>query len=243
MASRPRVVFVHGSATDHTTWSIQTGSSLKDRFDLVAPDRDFARTTVAEHASDLATAVGDRAVLVGSSFGAVICLELLRTRPELVPGAILIEPPLPASDDATLATAQAAFYEEFERRLAADGGPAAGEFFLQYVLGPEAYARIPQAFRERSKQRWAEIRADSVALIAYRPHYAELRSCDVPVALVGGARSAPLFAPTLDALAEVLPEAERITIPSAGHMLHAEAPRAFAALLTQFVEDVWPMRS
>ncbi|MFT3698918.1 MAG: alpha/beta hydrolase [Kofleriaceae bacterium] len=236
---RPRLVFVHGSATDHTTWSIQMGSSLKDRFEMIAPDRDFSRTTVAQHADDLARHVGERAILVGSSFGAVICLELLRTRPELVPGAVLIEPPLPPSDEPDYAQGQRAFYEEFERRLAESGGPAAGEFFLQSVLGPEAYARIPRAFRERSAQRWAEIRADSVALIAYRPRYAELGSVDVPVTLVGGERSAPAFAPTLDALAAALPEAERVTIPNAGHMLHAEAPRKFADLLIRFAADTW----
>ncbi len=158
---RPRVVLVHGSATDHTTWSIQLGSSLADRFELVAPDRNFTRSTVAEHAADLAAVVGEAALVVGSSFGAVIALELARTQPARVPGMILIEPPLPPSDDPELASGQRAFYAEFERRIADEGGPAAGEFFLRTVLGPEAYERIPQAFRERSRERWAEIRADS----------------------------------------------------------------------------------
>jgi len=236
--SRPRVVLVHGSATDHTTWAIQVGSSLKDKFELVAPDRDFTRTTVAEHAVDLAAAVGARALVVGSSFGAVIALELARTRPELVAGMVLIEPPMPPSDDPSFAGAQEAFYAEFERRLREEGGPAAGEYFLRTVLGPEAYARIPPAFRERSRQRWAEIQADSVALVAYRPRYAELRTCEVPALLLGGERSAPLFRPTLEALAAVLPEAELVTIPNAGHMLHAEAPRKFADLLIRFAAEV-----
>jgi len=235
--SRPRVVLVHGSATDHTTWAIQVGSSLKDKFELVAPDRNFTRTTVAEHALDLAAAVGERALVVGSSFGAVIALELARTRPELVAGMVLIEPPMPPSDDPAFAGAQEAFYAEFERRLREEGGPAAGEYFLRTVLGPEAYARIPPAFRERSRQRWAEIQADSVALVAYRPRYAELRSCDVPALLLGGERSAPLFRPTLEALAAVLPDAELVTIPNAGHMLHAEAPRKFADLLIRFAAE------
>ena len=237
--SRPRVVLVHGSATDHTTWAIQVGSSLKDKFELVAPDRNFTRTTVAEHAADLAEHVGDDAVVVGSSFGAVITLELARTRPEIVAGMVLIEPPMPPSDDPEFAGAQKAFYAEFERRVREEGGPSAGEYFLRTVLGPEAYARIPQAFRERSRQRWAEIQADSEALIAYEPRYAELRTCEVPALLLGGERSAPLFRPTLEALAAVLPDVERVTIPNAGHMLHAEAPRKFAELLIRFAAEVW----
>jgi len=236
--SRPRVVLVHGSATDHTTWAIQVGSSLKDKFELVAPDRNFTRSTVAEHAADLAEVVGDSALVVGSSFGAVIALELARTRPEIVAGMVLIEPPMPPSDDPPFAGAQKAFYDEFERRVREEGGPSAGEYFLRTVLGPEAYARIPQAFRERSRQRWAEIQADSEALIAYRPRYAELRTCEVPALLVGGERSAPLFRPTLEALAAVLPDAELVTIPNAGHMLHAEAPRKLAELLIRFAAEV-----
>jgi len=236
--SRPRVVLVHGSATDHTTWAIQVGSSLKDKFELVAPDRNFTRTTVAEHAADLAELVGDDAVVVGSSFGAVITLELARTRPEIVAGMVLIEPPMPPSDDPEFAGAQKAFYAEFERRVREEGGPSAGEYFLRTVLGPEAYARIPQAFRERSRQRWAEIQADSEALIAYKPRYADLRTCEVPALLLGGERSAPLFRPTLEALAAVLPDAELVMIPNAGHMLHAEAPRKFAELLIRFAAEV-----
>ena len=236
---RPRVVFVHGSATDRTTWSIQLRSSALDRFELVAPDRDFTRTSVEQHAVDLAAVIGETpALVVGSSFGGVVALELARTQPALLRGAVLIEPPMPPTDDPMFASNQRAFHDEFERRVAADGGPAAGEYFLQTVLGPEAFSRIPPTFRERSRSRWAEIRADSNALIAYRPRYAELRMCTVPMLLLGGERSAPLFLPTLEALAAVLPDAEIVTIPSAGHMLHAEAPRRFAELLIQFAAEV-----
>ena len=234
----PRILFVHGSATDHTTWAIQLGSSLKERFELVAPDRDFTRRTVEEHAADLVPLAGERALVVGSSFGAVIGLELARSHPALVPGLVLVEPPMPPSDDPLHAGAQRAFYAEFERRVTAEGGPAAGEFFLRTVLGPEAYERIPKAFRERSRERWAEIRSDSEALVAYRPRYAALRTFEVPTVLAGGERSAPLFAPTLDALAAVLPHAERVTFPSAGHMLHAEVPRKFGELLIRFAAQV-----
>lgn len=239
---RPRVVLVHGSATDHTTWSIQLGSSLKERFDLIARDRDFSLTSVAAHAADLAgqvasSAAQTRALVVGSSFGAVIVLELARTRPDLVAGAVLIEPPMRSSDDPGLDSAHRAFHAELERRVARDGGPAMGAFFLQSVLGDEAYARIPVAFRERSASRWAEILSDARSLVAYEPRYAALRTCTVPTLLLGGARSAPLFGRTLEALAAALPDAESVTIPNAGHMLHAEAPRKFAELLIGFAAE------
>ena len=233
----PTVLFIHGSAADHTTWSIQLNGTLAERFTLVAYDRRKDATTVEQHAADAAELLAaERALVVGSSFGSVIALELVRTRPALVAGAILIEPPMAASD--ALEAASIAFVAEFDRRQKEQGGPAAAEFFLRFVLVDAAYERMPRAFQERSKQMWAEIRADSAALLAYKPRYPELASVDVPVLLLGGERSATYFRPTLDALEAALPRARIETVPRAGHMLHAEASRRFAQLMIAFAEEV-----
>ncbi len=234
----PQVLFIHGSAADHTTWSIQLASPLRERFTLVAYDRRTEASTVEEHAADAATLLldGSRTLLVGSSFGAVVALDLLRTRPELCAGAVLIEPPMAASDE--LAAAPSAFLAEFDRRAAEQGGPAAGEFFLRFVLGDAAFDRIPRAFQDRSKQKWAEIRADSAALLAYRPRYPKLAAVEAPVLLVGGDRSASYFRATLDALHAALPHARLEIVAGAGHMLHAEAPRKFGDLLIAFAAEI-----
>jgi pimeloyl-ACP methyl ester carboxylesterase len=231
------MLFIHGSAADHTSWSIQLASALRERFTLVAYDRCVEHTTIEQHAADAAEVLaGQRALVVASSFGAVVALELLRTRPELCAGAVLIEPPMGAADD--IAAAPAPFLAEFDRLVAEEGGPAAGEFFLRTVLGDAAFDRIPRAYQERSKDKWAAIRADSAALMAYRPRYAELASIHVPVLLVGGQRSAGYFRPTLDALCRELPRARLEIVAGAGHMLHAEAPRRFAELLTGFADEL-----
>lgn len=232
----PQVLFIHGSATDHATWSIQLASPLRNRFTLVAYDRRRDAVTVEAHAADAASLIeGEPAIVVGSSFGAVVALELVRTRPELCAGAVLIEPPMGASD---AAAAPAAFLTEYDRLVAEQGGPAAAEFFLRMVLGDDAYERIPRAFQDRSKEKWAEIRADSVALLGYRPRYAELGSVAVRALLVGGDRSAGYFRPTLEALRGALPHARLHLIAGAGHMLHAEVPRRFGDLLVGFAAEL-----
>ncbi len=236
--SGPRVLFVHGSAADRSTWSIQL-ATLRDRFAMIAYDRRAGDVTVEEHAADAASLLEGEpgpALVVGSSFGAVIALELLRSRPARCAGGVLIEPPMAAADGAV--SVPAAFLAEYDRRIAADGGPAAAELFLRLVLGDEAYERIPEAFQDRAKARWAEARADTVALIAYRPRYAELRAVDVPVLLLGGERSNAYFRPTLEALRDALPAARLELVAGAGHMLHAEAHRRFAALLTAFAVEI-----
>ena len=233
----PRVLLIHGSAADHTSWAIQLASSLRERFTLIAYDRRATATSVEEHAADAAEVLaGERALIVASSFGAVVALELLRTRPELCAGAILIEPPMGSADD--VPAAPAPFLAEFDRLVADQGGPAAAEFFLRTVLGDTAFERMPRAYQDRSKQKWAEIRADSAGLLAYRPRYAELAAIDIPVLLIGGERSAAYFRPTLEALCRALPRARIEVVAGAGHMLHAEAPRRFAELVTAFADEL-----
>jgi pimeloyl-ACP methyl ester carboxylesterase len=235
-SSRPRVLLIHGSAADRTTWSIQLAGSLRERFELIAYDRGHL-ASVAEYAVEAAGYIGNSpALVVGSSFGGVVALELVRTRPELCAGAVLIEPPMRASDE--VPADALAFLAEFDRRAAEQGGPAAGEYFLRTVLGDAAFERMPKAFRERAAGKWQAIRADSQALLEYLPRYAELRAVATPVLLLGGERSAPYYRATLDALLAALPRARLEIVNGAGHMLHVEAHRRFAELLIGFATEI-----
>ena len=237
--SGPRILFVHGSAADHATWAIQLASPLEERFSLIAYNRREEAPSVEAHAADAAALLAEApgpAVVVGSSFGAVIALELVRSHPDLVAGAVLIEPPMAATD---AAPAAADFLLGLDRVAAERGGEAAADLFLRTVLGEAAFARMPKPFRQRATAKWAAIRADSAALIAYRPRYAELARVTAPVLLLGGERSASYFRATLDALLAALPHARLEIVPAAGHMLHAEASRRFGELVTAFASEAF----
>lgn len=56
-----------------------------------------------------------------------------------------------------------------------------------------------------------------------------------PVLLVGGAQDRTLAPSALDALAALLPGAERLTLPGVGHWPQLEAPEAFDAALLDFL--------
>lgn len=235
----PTLLFVHGSAADHTTWAIQLASPLRTELSLIAYDRRRGDLTVEDHARDALALLAQEprpALIIGSSFGAVIALEVVRQHADAVAGAVLIEPPMGPSDD--LAPAASGFVSDLDRIAATHGGPAAAEQFLRRVLGDAVLARMPRASRDRAIAKWAEIRADSAALLAYRPRYDELRTIATPVLLLGGERSPPSYRATLDALAAALPRARLATVPRAGHMLHAEAHRTFSELVGAFAAEV-----
>ncbi|HEY4175401.1 MAG TPA: alpha/beta hydrolase [Kofleriaceae bacterium] len=233
-----RLLLIHGSAADSSTWSIQRATPLAKTFDLIAYDRPDL-TTVEAAADDAVARLGDDptpALVAGSSFGAVVALDAIRRYPARFSGAILIEPPMAPTEEPT--AEQRAMFAAFDRVRDAKGDEAAAELFLRTVLGDAAYERMPKAYQDRSKAKASQIRADSVALLAYQPRYAELATVQLPVLLLGGERSFEYFAPTLDALERALPNARRITVPNAGHMLHAEAHRTFTQLVTDFASRV-----
>ena len=243
------VLLVHGSAADHTTWSIQL-KSMAAHARLITWDRRGADTsplppevsffTVEQHADDAARLiereVGGPVVTCGSSFGGVVVLELARRRPDLVRGAVLLEPPL-HPDDLERGIPES-FLAEYDRLEREHDGPTAAEFFLRHVLGDEAFERMPRRFQERSKSMWRQIRQDTAALGEYRVRYRALREVTTPFLLLGGERSAPFFRPTLEALHASLGNAQLETLTGAGHMMHAEVFRRFNERLLSFMAEL-----
>jgi pimeloyl-ACP methyl ester carboxylesterase len=149
---------------------------------------------------------------------------------------VMIEPPLGAGDD--VPAVPVGFLTALDALATEQGPEAAAERFLRTVLGDAAFERMPRAYRDRATAKSAEIRADSAALIAYDPRYAELASVQTPVLLLGGDRSAPYFLPTLETLRASLPNSRLEIVKGAGHMLHAEASRRFLELVTSFADEI-----
>jgi pimeloyl-ACP methyl ester carboxylesterase len=228
----PPVLLIHGSATDHATWLFQL-TTLGDRIAMVAYDR-RSTGSVAGEVADAARMLEPGMVVCGSSFGAVVALELACTRGRDVAGVVLIEPPLGPGDEPLVGSRE--LLVAYDTCTAARGGEAAAELFMRTVLGDATVERMPPGMRARSLGKWREIRADVAALLAHRLDRAALAALDVPCLLVGGERSAAKFAPTLAALAGVLPRSRRVTVDGAGHMLHAERYRVFGDLLAGFAE-------
>ena len=244
------MLLVHGSAADRTTWTIQL-AGLRSKLRLIAYDRRGTGAsplpqgaeflTVEAHADDAAKLIethneGRPVVAIGSSFGGVVVLDLARRRPELLKGAMILEPPLAENDEEPPIPED--FLFKYDAIARTTGGTDAAEYFLRSVLGDGAYEKMPKKFQERSKALHAQIRQDIAALGAYPVRYSELASVKVPILLLGGEKSAPFYRRALYALEVSLGNAMLETLSGAGHMMHADAHRRFNQRVLDFVAEV-----
>ncbi|MFN2611906.1 MAG: alpha/beta fold hydrolase, partial [Solirubrobacterales bacterium] len=106
-STAPALLCLHQTGASSAEWR-PLGEALGGRARLLAPDRlgwaeaelpeGYRATTIHEQAEDAASRLsgpGNRpAIACGAGIGAAIALDLLLGHPELVSGAVLIEPPL-----------------------------------------------------------------------------------------------------------------------------------------------------
>ncbi|HEY8143866.1 MAG TPA: alpha/beta hydrolase [Kofleriaceae bacterium] len=240
--SGPPALLVHGAAADHGTWTLQL-HGLDDAFTLLAYDRRVGQgITTEDHADDAAALLarevdGARAIVIASSYGGVVALELACRAPERVAALILCEPPLPPGE--YVPSAPAGYGCHFDRLIARAGGERAAEMFLRSVLGDGGFQAIPGRYRRDLCAMWPQIRSDMYSLGSYRVDHARLAAIPHPVLLLAGDRSPPFLATCLDALAAVLPRARRGVIPRAGHAMHIDNHRAFRDAIEAFTATVW----
>jgi pimeloyl-ACP methyl ester carboxylesterase len=235
----PAVVLVHGTGATRTFWR-ETQDALGEGIRAIAYDRrgygdsgapePYEATTVGEHADDLAALTraldAAPAVLCGHSFGAIATIDALLHHADIARAAVLIDPGMLwlAPSGAQEASEVRAAAEEAARERGPAGvidafiegtcGPGAEE-----VLGDDRYAEShahPRAFM-------AEVQA--AANWSAPPR--DLRGLDVPITLVAGERSKPVWHEIAEALAGMLPRAELRWV-DAGHLLPIEVPDLLA---------------
>ncbi len=170
-------------------------------------------------------------------------LTLAVARPELVRTLVLGEPPLfhwlPALPeggvllDEFMANAFGPARQAFER-----GEPETGvRTFINGVIGPGAFDRMPAATREMMLDNATTMRAETTSpLEVYFPRFTpdDVRGLPIPVLLVEGAISPRIFGMVTDELGRVLPEAERVTISAASHGMHGQNPAEYNEAVLAF---------
>jgi pimeloyl-ACP methyl ester carboxylesterase len=232
------LLLVHGTACDRAVWEELLGA-LPESLRAIAYDRraygesgapePYGGTTVEEQADDAAELLekldAAPALLCGHDLGALVCLDLLRRRPDLARGAVLIEPPL-LSLSPRGAEAMSELREAVQRG-AADGGPAgAVEAFLVGLGGEGVLDLLGTRRISAATSAPRAFAADLAAAPRWSFARRELRAIDAPVTVVAGTRGGAWREPA-PALSELLGSARLVEV-EAGHFVQLERPETVA---------------
>jgi 3-oxoadipate enol-lactonase len=243
------MLFIHGMCGAASVWADQM-RRLAPHFRCVAYDRrghshsplgEITQRTVELHADDAAQLIMELGlapcIVVGSSGGARVALDLIRRYPRLVKGAVLSEPPAmalaPDGGKAFMGQVKPAV----EGAMACGGSHAAVDAFFEVVC-PGLWRTL------RDEQREVPYRANAVELFGdlampqYQISPADLAEIRVPSLILCGSESHPVFPAIASVLAESIPSAQLVRFEGSGHVTYAERPAEFAAAVEAFARRI-----
>lgn len=244
-AGEPTLVLVHGMAGGAWVWDDQV-ARLSGAFRCVAYDRaghSRSRTGDADqrparHADDLARLIeflgADRPIVVGSSSGGVVAVELLRRRPDLVRGAVVSEPPLFGIDPAAGDELRGLIAGPVGSAMREGGPPAALEAFLSTMgLWATLDERRRAAYLTNAGLLLPTLEAAGPSVTRQ-----DLATLTTPVCVVAGDQGPPPLRRLARSLADALPDARHVLLRGAGHATYVDEPEAFARCVADFAAEV-----
>ncbi|MEV4315353.1 alpha/beta hydrolase [Actinocrispum sp. NPDC049592] len=192
---------------------------------------DLPNCTLADEVADVVEAAKRHespVILYGHSSGAVVALEALVAAPELFSKAVIYEPP--SVIDAPLTGPATDRVQE----LVAKGRPGkAFQIFLREVVRmPAREAWLVGKIVGLTKGRLVPRQVDDMLAIdelgVRLDAYAQIK---VPVVLLGGDRSPKHLTERLDALARVMPAAQRVVLRGRDHGADLAAPNEIVQVI------------
>ncbi|MFL6142234.1 MAG: alpha/beta fold hydrolase [Labedaea sp.] len=231
---------------DGRMWDrVRTG--LAGHAQVITPDpRGFGRTPLGDAGPDLDVLAADvlelldslglrRAVLGGCSMGGYVAMAVLRAAPERVAGLVLID---------TRSTADAAQAREnryaMAERAERDGVGWLAEEMLPALLGPTTLERRPDVV-DAVRRLLAGLSPAAVAAaqraMALRPDAgAVLRAAEVPALVLHGEEDRLIGVDAARSMAELLPQAELVVLPTAGHLPPLEVPAEVTSAIVAWLD-------
>ena len=237
------LVLVHGGTADRTRW-MPVADALAERFTLHLMDRrgrgastqeaqgDYALEREAEDVIAVAEAAGAPVRLLGHSYGGLIGVEVLRSKPEVVERALLYEP---AFDTPGQRIAPPEALDEVKRQLAAGNREAALVAFFELVVGvdPTPLMDTP-VWQARLAAAHTIVREADIGL-SYTCDAAALSHVDVPVRVLAGTASPPAFGAAARAAVGAIPGAELVWLEGYGHTMMDADSDGFVAQVVDFL--------
>jgi pimeloyl-ACP methyl ester carboxylesterase len=244
------LVLVQGSWDSHQDWDL-IAPSLAESFRVLTYDRrghshserPVVPGSVREDVEDLATLIEllglAPAWVAGNSFGSSIALRLASARTELFRGLIAHEPPLFSllADDPSLALVLGNVNRTLHavaERIASGDHAGAAEQFVETVLGPGTWPQLAPDARKAVIENAPTFLDEANDPEQFAFDLEAIKDFWKPTLLTRGEASPPIFTPVVSRLAEVLPHAEVLTLPGAGHIPHATHPLVYVDAILAF---------
>jgi pimeloyl-ACP methyl ester carboxylesterase len=241
----PPVLLVHDTAATGAVWD-PLAETLAPQFRAISYDRrgwggssepdDYRRTTIEEQSEDAAAvldaAAGAPAVVCGAGVGAVIALDLLLRRVELVSAAVLIEPTL--LQLTPLAT-EALSQDRRRIEIAAGNRENVIDLYLSGALPALApgVERLPEATADAARGRPRSVMAELGIPAGWRMPIPRLAGADRPSAIVTAESTPPLIHEAARSLATRLAQSAHHEVSSPHGPPHVDAATEVAAIVAE----------
>ncbi len=241
LGSGPAVILVCGGSVDRTS-NAPLAALLAEHFTVFNFDRrgrgdsgdtpPYAVEREVEDIDAVVAAAGGAACLYGTSSGAALALEAARQLPNKITKLALWEPPYFVDDSYPRPPADTA--KTYTELVAAGRRGDAVEFFMAKVVGlpAEFVAEARQAPWWPMQEALAHTLAyDATIMGDYSLPTERITTIKVPTIVIDGGVSFPFMHATADAIAKILPNAQRRTLEGQRHDV---APEAIAPVLKEF---------
>jgi pimeloyl-ACP methyl ester carboxylesterase len=248
------IVFLHGGLVDYREWEAVATQLSRDHRTITYSRRyNYPNRNPFSASSHSATVEGeDLAALIrglelgpvhlaGISYGGYAALYTALRHPELVRSVTIVEAALvhwakelPGGDE--LYEDFMAMWQASADAFARDDSVAALRAAVDWFVAPGVFERLPADFLARltsNIREWRALTTSADAFGVIAP--ADLQTLNVPVLMITGGRSYPLFRLVDAEVERHLPDVRRIIVPDGTHDVCSEQPATCAAALREFV--------
>jgi pimeloyl-ACP methyl ester carboxylesterase len=247
------MLLVHPSGATASTWGSIVDDLARIGRVITYDRRGYARSagepvhSMATHTTDAAALLEHLrtppAVVVGTSAGAAIAVDLAVCRPDLVRAVVAHEFPWRFArhrPSASQAAALARIGWLALRRRYADAADVLLRATYTYPDGGTAWDAFPEEWRRIARENARSTLADFRNSIGTYPSAADLATVTVPVVCSYGARSPDTMVRAVRRLAAAIPTARTQRIEGAAHAAPFDATANFVELIANTIENTVP---
>ena len=248
------LIFIHGAMGDWRSWAAQW-AAFTPHFDCISysrrysfpnhnpmPSPDHGALHEAQDLQLLMDAMGiERAVLVGSSYGAFTALALAVQSPQRVQAVVAVEPPM--MKYASHTPKGQAVAEAFRREVIEPANAAfragederAAQIMTGGINGGQSAVNTGAAMTRRLQNlramKMLALSSDEFPLLTPE----QLQALRMPVLLLAGRQTQPVHRAIFENVCAAMPQARHGWVDGAGHGVTREQPETFNRLALDFL--------